>query len=130
LGYDPQQHGNTGAIIKINKLTLLSKMGYFIIILKPSGKGCNNPNNLTTLRPFLRCMEAIILCSAKTKKVTPSKRGIIIPSILAKIPMMYSLILLVFLKILFHIKSYKKKRNIYFFLLALEKQGTYHRLTR
>jgi hypothetical protein len=41
-------------------------------------------------------MEAITLRSAKTKKATPSKRGIIIPSILAKIPMIYNLILLAF----------------------------------
>jgi hypothetical protein len=109
-----------GAIIKINKLALLGKMGSFIINLKPYAKGCNNPNNPTTLGPFLR-MEAITLRSAKTKKATPSKRGIIIPHILAKIPMIYSLILLVFLKILFHVKSYEKRRNIYFFLLALEK---------
>jgi hypothetical protein len=46
LGYDPQQHGNTRAIIKINKLTLLGKMGYFIINLKPFAKGCNNPTTL------------------------------------------------------------------------------------
>jgi hypothetical protein len=86
-----------GAIIKINKLTLLGKMGSFIINLKPSTKGCNNPNNPTTLRPFLHCMEeAITLCLAKTKKTTLSKRGIIIPTILAKILMIYGLILLAF----------------------------------
>jgi hypothetical protein len=86
----------TGAIIKINKLTLLGKMGSSVINLKPYAKGYNNLNNLTTLGPFLRCMETIILRSAKTKKTTPCKRGIVIPSILAKIPMIYSLILLAF----------------------------------
>ncbi len=55
----------TGIIIKINKLALLGKMGSFIVNLKPSTKGCNNPNNPTTLGPFLHCMEAIILCSNK-----------------------------------------------------------------
>jgi hypothetical protein len=99
----------TRAIIKINKLSLLGKMGSFIINLKPYAKGYNNPNNPTTLGPFLRCMEAITLRSTKIKKATPSKRGFIIPIILAKIPMIYSLILLVFLKILFHVKSYEKK---------------------
>jgi hypothetical protein len=43
-------------------------MGSFIINLKPSAKSCNNPNNPITLGPFLRCMEAITLSSAKTKK--------------------------------------------------------------
>jgi len=73
----------TGAIIKINKLALLGKIGSFIINFKPSAKGCNNPNNPTTLGPFLRCIEAITLRSAKTKKATPSKRGIIIPNLLS-----------------------------------------------
>jgi hypothetical protein len=86
-----------GAIIKINKLALLGKMGSFIINLKPSAKDSNNPNNPTTLRPFLCCMEVITLRLVKTKKTTLSKKGIIIPSILAKITMIYSLILLVFL---------------------------------
>jgi serine/threonine protein kinase len=33
------------------------------------------PNNPTTLGPFLRCIEAITLRSAGTKKATPSKRA-------------------------------------------------------
>jgi hypothetical protein len=98
-----------GAIINVNKLALLGKMGSFIIYLKPSAKGCNNPNNPTTLGPFLQCMEAITSHSAKTKKATPNKRGIIISNILAKIPMIYSLILLAFLKSCSMLKVMKKK---------------------
>jgi hypothetical protein len=50
----------TEAIIKINKLALLGKMGFFIINLKPSAKCCNNSNNPTTLGPFLHF---IIICT-------------------------------------------------------------------
>jgi acetylglutamate synthase len=100
---------NIGTIIKTNKLTLLGKMGSFVINLKPYAKGYNNLNNLTTLGPFLRCMETIILRSAKTKKTTPSKRGISIPSILAKIPMVYNLILLAFLISCSMLKAMKNK---------------------
>jgi hypothetical protein len=57
----------TITIIKINKLTLLDKIGFFIINLKPYAKSCNNPNNPTTLRPILHCMEAITLHLAKIK---------------------------------------------------------------
>ncbi len=83
-------------IIEINKLALPGKVGSFIINLKPSAKGCNSPNNPTPLGPFICYMEVITLRSTKTKKVTPNKRGIIIPSILAKTPMIYNLILLGF----------------------------------
>ncbi|GJS78713.1 hypothetical protein Tco_0728594, partial [Tanacetum coccineum] len=47
-------------------------IGSFIINLKPSARGCNNPNDPTTSGPFRRCTKA-----------TPSRSGRIIPSISA-----------------------------------------------
>jgi hypothetical protein len=64
-------------------------------------------------KSFVRCMEAITLRLAKTKNATPSKRGIIILGILAKIPMIYNLILLVFKKKSCSMLKAMKKKEIY-----------------
>jgi len=45
---------------------------------KPSAMGWSNPKIPTTFGPFLLCMEAITLRSAKVKKATPSNKGIVI----------------------------------------------------
>jgi len=77
----------TGAILERDKLALLGEIGSFIANFKPSAKGCNNPNDPTTLGPFRRCTRAITLRSANTKKATPSRSGMIIPGISARIAM-------------------------------------------
>ena len=80
----------------MNTFALLGKIGSLIISFKPSAIGCNSPNKPTTLGPFLRCIDAITLRSAKTKKATPSNKGIIIPSILITTPIIYDVILKIF----------------------------------
>lgn len=59
-------------------------MDSFIVNLKPSGKCCNNPNNLTTLRPFLHCIETNILHSTTILKAIPSKGALLFQAFLLK----------------------------------------------
>ena len=82
----------TGAIIERKKLALGGRIGSFVIDFKPSARGCNNPNNPTTLRPFRRYMEAMTLRSANTGKATPGRSDMMIPKILARRQRIYGFV--------------------------------------
>jgi len=82
-------------------------MSSFIINLKPSEKCCNNPNNPTTLRPILYCIETNILHSIKIFKAIPNK-GVLLFQALSLKYQWYTISFCWFFYNLIHVKSYKK----------------------
>jgi hypothetical protein len=68
---------STGANTKRKVLALLGTINSFVTSFKPSAIGCKSPQIPTTLGPFRRCIDAIILRSASVKKATEIIKGII-----------------------------------------------------
>ena len=68
---------------KTNK-NLFDFVGIIISLItnfKPSAKGCKTPQIPVTVGPFLRCIEAIALRSAKVKKATTINKGISVSNV-------------------------------------------------